>query len=359
MHVNIKNIYKKLMPVVFILVLLVCLPFLLMCSNKETANPQTGSSMIKDEETVTSDIATINSDSKPGIIINIASLKGPTSIGMIKMHEDHPSLGESITTNYEIVASPDIMISKILSKEVDIATLPTNVAAKLYNKGLNLKLAAIVGENVLYVLSQGNKITSWESLKGKKINVISKGSTPDVVFRYLLKKNNIDPVTDVNLDYSVEQVELSQLMISGKADLAILPEPFVTMVLTKNSNVNLAFDFGKEWAKVRNGQSLPMSCLVINADLAKSNPEAITAFLEKYKESIQWVNSNIGDAAKLVEKFKIGMDAVTAQEAIPRCNIKYTDSNQSKDLVNDYMKTMFDFSPEDIGGKIPDEKFYY
>jgi NitT/TauT family transport system substrate-binding protein len=82
-------------------------------------------------------------------------------------------------------------------------------------------------------------------------------------------------------------------------------------------------------------------------------------FLKKYKESIQWANSNISDAAKLVEKFKIGMDAATAQEAIPRCNIKYTDSSQAKDLVNDYLKTLLDFSPEDIGGKIPDEEFYY
>ena len=95
-----------------------------------------------------------------------------------------------------------------------------------------------------------------------------------------------------------------------------------------------------------------MSCPCCKCRVRKSNPEIITAFLEKYKESILWANSNINDAAKLVEKFKIGMDAATAQEAIPRCNIKYSDSNQSKDLVNDYLKTLFDFSPEDIGGKV-------
>jgi len=356
---NMKKIYKKLMPAVFILVLLVCLPFLLMCSNREPVNSQISSTIMENEKIVDNGTEKTNSDSKFVQNINIASLKGPTSIGMIKMHEERPSLGENITANYEIVASPDIMISKLLSKEVDIATLPTNVAAKLYNKGINYKLAAIVGENVLYVLSQGNKINSWQNLKDKKINVISKGSTPDVVFRYLLEKNNIDPVTDVELDYTVEQIELSQLMISGKAEIAILPEPFVTMVLDKNKNVKLALDFGKEWAIAKDGQALPMSCLIINADLAKSNPEAITVFLKKYKESIQWANSNISDAAKLVEKFKIGMDAATAQEAIPRCNIKYTDSSQAKDLVNDYLKTLLDFSPEDVGGKIPNEEFYY
>jgi NitT/TauT family transport system substrate-binding protein len=356
---NMKRILKILIPAVTILILLVCLPFLLMCSNKVAVKTETSSSITGNEKTASNDVETKETDVKSVKSINIASLKGPTSIGMIKMHEDRPSLGENVTANYEIVASPDIMISKLLSKEVDIATLPTNVAAKLYNKGLNYKLAAIIGENVLYVLSQGNEISNWQDLKNKKINVISKGSTPDVVFRYLLEKNNIDPASDVTLDYTVEQIELSQLMISGKAEIAILPEPFVTMVLAKNKKVKLTFDFGKEWSILKNGQALPMSCLIVNAELAKSNPEVITAFLEKYKESINWTNNNIGDASKLAEKFKLGMDAATAQEAIPRCNIKYTDSSQAKNLVNDYIKTLLDFSPEDVGGKIPDEKFYY
>ncbi len=355
---NIEKMQKKLMTAFLVALLLICLPSLLMCSNNEAV--KTGaSSVASDEKTTVSNDAAKEADSSISKSINIASLKGPTSIGMIKMHEDRPVLGENITANYEIVASPDIMISKLLSGEIDIATLPTNVAAKLYNKGVNYKLAAIVGENVLYVLSQGAEINNWQDLKNKKINVISKGSTPDVVFRYLLEENDINPKTDVTLDYTVEQIELSQLMISGKAEIAVLPEPFVTMVLAKNKNVKLAFDFGKEWSILKNGQALPMSCLMISSELAQNDPEIIAAFLEKYKESIDWVNNNIADASKLVEKFKIGMDAATAQEAIPRCNIKYTDSSQAKNLVNDYIKTLLDFSPEDVGGKIPDEKFYY
>jgi len=354
-----KIMQKKLMTAFLVILLLICLPSLLMCSNDEAVKTE-ASSVAGDEKTTMSNDTAEGTDSPiSDKSIYIASLKGPTSIGMIKMHEDQPVLGENMTANYEIAASPDIMISKLLSGEIDIATLPTNVAAKLYNKGISYKLAAIVGENVLYVLSQGEEINSWQDLKNKKINVISKGSTPYVVFRYLLEENNIDPKTDVTLDYTVEQIELSQLMISEKAEIAVLPEPFVTMVLAKNKNVKLAFDFGKEWSILKNGQALPMSCLMISSELAQNDPEIIAAFLEKYKESIDWANNNIADASKLVEKFKIGMDAATAQEAIPRCNIKYTDSSQAKNLVNDYIKTLLDFSPEDVGGKIPDEKFYY
>jgi NitT/TauT family transport system substrate-binding protein len=154
---------------------------------------------------------------------------------MIKMHEEKPQLSDKITANYIIVPNPEIMVSKLLSGEIDIATLPTNVAAKLYNKGLGYNLAAVTGYGVLYILDNTGELKDWSSLKGKKINVISKGSTPDVALRFLLNKNNIDAGNDVVLDYTLEQVELSQMMIANKAEIAILPEPFVTMVLSKKT----------------------------------------------------------------------------------------------------------------------------
>jgi NitT/TauT family transport system substrate-binding protein len=293
------------------------------------------------------------------IKVNIGSLKGPTSIGMIKMHEEKPQLSDKITANYIIVPNPELMVSKLLSGEIDIATLPTNVAAKLYNKGLDYRLAAVTGYGVLYILDNTGKLKDWSSLKGKKINVISKGSTPDVALRFLLNKNNIDAGNDVVLDYTLEQVELSQMMIANKAEIAILPEPFVTMVLSKNSQVKIALDIEKEWKKVQNGNPMPMSCIVVKSALIDNNKEEIGNFLNLYRESIEWVNSNIEQAALLVEKKEIGMDAKTAQSAIPRCNIKFTEISLAQGIVQDYLNTILDFSPEDVGGKIPDENFYY
>jgi len=293
------------------------------------------------------------------IAINIGSLKGPTSIGMIKLHEEKPSLGKSFSANYEIVASPDIMISKILSGEMDLATLPTNVAAKLYNKGTNLKLAAIIGYGTLYIVYQNISISGWEDLRGKKIYVLSKGSTPDILLRYILEKNNLEPGRDVELDYSLEQVEISQLMISAKADIAILPEPFVSLAINKNDKIKIAFDMEKEWGKIQGGSRLPMSCLVAASDSVLNNSAIMDKFFNAYKSSIDWVNSNPGQAAKLIEKFDIGVNAAIASEAIPRCNIEFSSAENSKNEISNYFETIFDFSPEDIGGKMPDENFYY
>src|SRR4030042_1582339 len=137
---------KKTLAIYTIAVMLLCFSFVILFSGC-SANAFTDAAA---EET-----STIDTSQAPGAVtINIGSLNGPTSIGMIKLHNEKPSLGKDVTSNYEIIATPDIMISKLLSEEIDIAALPTNVAVKLYNKGLNYKLAAVIGYGVLYLIKQ-------------------------------------------------------------------------------------------------------------------------------------------------------------------------------------------------------------
>lgn len=292
--------------------------------------------------------------------INVASLKGPSSIGIIKIYDEKPKILKRININYEIVPTPDVMVSKILSGEIDMATLPTNVAIKLYNKNTKIKIAAIVGYNNLYLLNQnlnGLSITNWQDLKSKEIYVTSKGSTPDIVLRYLFEKNNINLVTDVKINYSADQIEVSQLLIAKKIDNAVLPEPFVTSVINKNNKISIIFDLGKEWEKIT-GSPLPLTCLIVSEKVSENKP-LVDEFLKLYEESINWVNQNPKAASELVEKLQIGVDKNTALNAIPRCNIKFTFSDNLKEEITNYASTLLDFSPEDIGGKAPDEGFYY
>jgi len=363
---NNKKSIKKIFSLIIIAIVLTSVAaFLPGCSYgidfDKKSETQTGSTVEPTApEAATATNAVSDGTANPGkTSVNIGSLQGPTSIGMIKLHEEKPPLSDDVTANYDIIPNPEVMVSKLLSGEIDIATLPTNVAAKLYNKGLDYKLAAITGYGVLYILATDTQVKSWEDLKGKKINVISKGSTPDVALRFLMEKNGLETGADIELDYTIAQVELSQMMIAGKADLAILPEPFVTMVLDKNPDTFIAFDIEQEWKKVQDGSPMPMSCVVVKSGLADNNMEAVETFLNLYEESIDWVNSNVAAASELVEKNEIGMDAKTAQQAIPRCNIKFTDISQAKEIVQDYLQTILDFSPEDVGGKIPDENFYF
>jgi len=294
------------------------------------------------------------------VVVHIAGLQGPTSIGMIKMIENKPSLGTNVESDYQVAKTPDILVSKLISKEIDIATVPTNLAAKIYNKGIDYKLAAMNTWGVLYMVGSEENIMQWKDLKGKTINSVGKGTIPDIAVRYLLDKNGINSEKDVTIDYTIAQVELAQAVIAGKVKLAVLPEPFVTMVTTKNPKVKVIFDIKKEWDKASgSNQEFAQTCLLVKGEFANKNPAIVNRFLEEYKESIEWVNANKAEAGRLVEKNGIGIKAKIAEMAIPRCNIRYEDANTAKAKVESFFKIILKYSPKDIGGKIPDEGFYY
>ncbi len=313
-----------------------------------------------DEQEQTTEQAKSNNNNNDNQI-NIGTLRGPSSIGMVSLIENSKGI-ENSKFSYEIVASPDIMTTRIISGETDIAVLPTNVAAKLYNKGTEIRMAAIVGGGVLYLISDKKleiEKGDWDALKGKNIQLIAKGSTPDIAFRYLAENNGLDISKDISTDYSFDQVELAQMMIAGKADVGILPEPFVTNSLKSNENLEIIMDIQEEWGKVSNQDVLPQTCLVISEELIKNDPSAIDDFIKEYNESIDWANNNPKDAGKLAEEFEIGIKEAIAEEVIPRCNLMFESGENAKNITKNYLDILNQFSPDDIGGKIPGEEFYY
>jgi NitT/TauT family transport system substrate-binding protein len=279
---------------------------------------------------------------------------------MIKMLEEKPALAGTSAVEYQVLDNPELITSKMMSGEIDFAALPTNLAANLYNKGIPYQIAAISSWGVMYAVSTDPSIKDWAGLKGEKIYVFGKGTTPDIVFRYLLQKNGLNPDTDVQLDYTLGQVELAQSIIAGRVSLAVLPEPWVTQAAKGNSAARVVLDLQKEWEKAQGGQiAMTVTCLAVKKDLAQKHPEVVDSFLKYYKESIGWVNQNPAQAGQLVEKHQIGLKAAVAQEAIPRCYLRYADAKESMPAVKSFLKVLFEFAPQSIGGKLPDDEFYY
>jgi NitT/TauT family transport system substrate-binding protein len=291
------------------------------------------------------------------ITLRVGSIKGPSGVGMVKIMEDNPVLGENVTSQYEIVGSPDILVAKVLKDETDIAVLPTNVAAMLYNKGVDYQLVGINTWGVLYLVENGETVSSWDDIKGKTVTLFAKGSSPDVVFRYLMAENGLTE-EDVNLEYMASHIELSQMMIAGEKTIGLLPEPMVTMVQMKNSDLKVAINLQESWEDAA-GMEFPQGCLVARKDLIEERPEVIEAFLDEYNASCVWVNDNLEEAGALVEKYEIGMTVPMAVKAIPKSNIRLGKSYDVKETVEKYLDILYAFSPQEIGGKVPDEEFYY
>lgn len=290
--------------------------------------------------------------------VNIAVLKGPTGMGAAKLMEMNESNEALNNYNFTVATAPDQITGKLVSKELDIASIPTNAASALYNKTKgNVTLIAINTLGVLYILEKGDSVSSVADLKGKTILASGKSSTAEYVLNFILEKNGLKVGTDVTVEYAAEHAEAASQAISGKYDIVMLPEPFVTSTLLQSSDFKVKLNLTEEWKKVANAE-LTMGCVAVRTDFLKENPEAVENFLKDYKTSVDFVNSDVEGAAALIEKYDIAKAAV-AKKALPNCNIVLITGEDMKKDASQFLSIIYDFDASAVGGALPEDSFYY
>lgn len=299
-------------------------------------------------------------DEDDKVKVNIASLKGPTSMGLVKIMEDNEN-GESVNNyNFNVVGTPDEISPGIVAGDFDIAALPANLASVLYNKSNGG--VVVVGINtlgVLYIVETGEQINSVEDLRGKTIYSTGKGTTPEYTLNYLLTSNGIDPEKDVTIEYKSEATEVAALLSETDDGVAMLPQPYVTTVIMNNDKIRIALDVAEEWEKVDDsGSAVTTGVVVVNKEFLDKNKEVVEDFLEEYSQSVSYVNSNVEEGAQLIEKFDIFMAAV-AKKAIPECNIVLLTGDEMKTKLEGYLTVLYEQNPNSVGGDLPKADFYY
>lgn len=299
---------------------------------------------------------------KEKVTAKIAGLKGPTSMGMVRLFAEIESLSEYVDVEFDIVNTPDVITAGLLSGEISIAAVPTNLAAVLYNKtGGAITMLGVNTLGVLHIVADKSLgIDDISDLKGKTIAATGKGTVPEYVLNYILEKNGLEPGVDVTIDYRGDHSELATLVELGEVDLAMLPQPFVTIVTSRNKNVELAIDLTDEWIEVSpEGTELPMGCLVGSREFADTYTSEVVQLLVSYNQSVNWVNQNPADAAELIVDFGILPSAELAEAAIPESNIRYIFSQNSMEMMDAFLKILFEYNPKSIGGALPGDDFYF
>lgn len=291
--------------------------------------------------------------------IRVASLKGPTSIGLVRLMDQNEKGESSNKYDFTMVATADEILAAIGKGELDVAAIPANLASVLYNKTEgNISVAAINTLGVLYIVENGGSLESIEDLKGKTIYSTGKGTTPEHVLNYILKSNNIEIGKDVTVEYKTEAAEVATLLATKENIIALLPQPFIAAAQAKNENIQIRFGMEEEWNKLEEDSSLVTGVVIVNNEFLKKNKESFDKFLGEYKESVDYVNNNLEYAARLVGDLDIIPTAV-AGKAIPLCNITFIEGTELEDKLSGYLEVLYDAAPNSIGGKLPDEGFYY
>ncbi len=292
---------------------------------------------------------------KTAEVTRVVALKGPTGMGMAKMISDADT-----KYTFSLTSMPDDVTSSIISKTVDIAAVPANLASVLYNKTEGeVQVIALNTLGVLYIVNSDGTINSLEDLKGKTIGATGQASTPEYVLDYVLKMNGIDPDKDVTIEYYTDHSELATRMISGDVTIGMLPEPQVSTVLMKNANCKTVINMTDEWNKVSPESALVQGCIVARREFAEAYPDSVKNFLSEYKQSVEFANTST-DAPKTIADIGIVGSAEIATRAIPNCNIVYIDSNDGmKEKLSGSLQVLFDANPKAVGGKLPADSFYF
>ncbi|NLZ77610.1 MAG: ABC transporter substrate-binding protein, partial [Spirochaetales bacterium] len=257
----------------------------------------------------------------------------------------------------EVFPSPNEVIARLANGELDMAALPTNVAANLYNKGVGIRLAAVIGNGMLSLISSKGS-TDVEDLYGATLHLPGAGSTPAQMARLLVRWAGLTEGKDIFFDYSVAApAQLAQLLIAGKVDYALLPQPFVSLVLNKSAQATLLLDVQELYAELTGSPTYPMSVLVVSETFASTYPVNLRKVLNAYKRSVDWVNGDPALAARRIEELGI-MPKALAQSAIPHCNLVYVPASEAKDEVTFYFEQLHALDPASIGGRVPGSELY-
>lgn len=291
--------------------------------------------------------------------INVATLAGPTGIGMASLMDNQKNGKTANNYNITLCSDPANEVGPgVVSGNFQIASVPVNLAAALYNKtNGGVQILAVNTAGVLYILENGNEINSIADLAGKTVYATGQGSTPEYILSYLLEKNGLTDKVKVEYESSSHD-ELAAKAASGKVSIAMLPEPKVTAALMQNKDMRIAIDLTKEFESATN-LTLIQGCVIARKDFCEKNPEAVKKFLEEYKASIDFAVNNVDATAALCETYSIIPKAAIAKKAIPNCNIVYITGEDMKKSVSANLQIFFDADPKSIGGKMPSDDFYY
>ena len=297
---------------------------------------------------------------KTNTTVRVVGLKGPTTMGLVNLLAMEQNGTASQNYDLQLYGAADEVVPKLIKGEVDIAAIPANLAATLYQKtNGGIQVMAVNTLGVLYVVEKGDTVHSFADLKGRTILSTGKGTTPEYVLRYLLRKNGIDPDKDVKIEYYSEASEVTAQMAATKKDaIAVLPQPYVTAAQMKDSSLRVVLDLTKEWNKVCDTQ-LITGVTVVRTAYAEEHPEEVINFLKDYQKSVDAANDDLDGTAALCEEVGVVAKAAIAKKALPKCNIVYRIGDEMKADVNAYLQVLYDASPAAVGGKLPDANFYY
>ena len=301
--------------------------------------------------------------------ITIAVPDGGPALGMSYLMKNYATIGNTQVT-YKIVDGANGIKSAVMSGEADVAIMPTNMAAILYNNGIEIQVVGTNSYGLLYMLSNTVAFADFtlDSLKGQVLHTVGQGGTPEIVLKKVLEGAGIEYVEDdtavagkVAIKYHAEGTTIIGGLKQGTIHFAVLGEPAVSTAIQKvGGNLNIVCDLQEKWKTAANTTaSYPQTSLVAKKSLIASDPTLIK-LVAQY--TVDCANALKTDAAPYIAELKAREATVPdtfGAAGVARTNITPAFGDAAKTDIVAYFNILKDFKPQLIGGKLPDDGFYY
>lgn len=290
--------------------------------------------------------------------IRVAVLNGTTGFGIAPLYSDIQSGNDhNMNAKIDFYADATLVAPLVIGGSIDIAAVPTNLAATLYNKTKGaIEVLAVNTLGVLYLIENGETVKSLSDLAGKTVYLPGSGSNPEYVLKTLLELSGLTDKVTLDYTYATPD-ELTAALASGKASLGVLPEPKVTAAMTKNASLKVAVDFSKEW-KTLTGTELVQGCIIARKEFIDAHPVAVDNFLKAYEGSVNTLNSDPEKAAAAVVSAGIAANENLVKNALPRCNVTYLVGDEMKNALNEFWGALYAQVPSSVGGALPDDGIF-
>lgn len=293
--------------------------------------------------------------------IRIGAMAGPTAMGMVKLRKDSENGNTKNTYAFEDFATDaSAFVTPLATGEIDIAAVPSNLAANIYNKTEGkVQVVAVNTLGVLNLVERGNTVNSISDLKGKTIYATGMGAVPEYTIRYILSGNGLDADKDVNIVWCSDTTEALSKLKSEDGAIAVLPQPFVTAASAQISGLRVVMDLNEAWEKINNNSKIVTGVIVVRKEFAERYPEQLKKFIDEYNESVAYTSSNVEETAQLIAEYGVVASAAIAKKALPKCHIVCYVNGDMKNALKGFLQVLYDQNPKSVGGSMPKDDFYY
>ena len=277
----------------------------------------------------------------------------PTMALSYMMEEKKEIVGKPLT--YLLPKANDRMMVEMMKGTPDIAVIPSNLAAQLYQKQEEYKILGSVTSSSFYILGK-TPVKNVKDLKGKKIYSFGKGLTPDLVLQTILKHNQLN--NQIEIQYLSSGMETLQMYLQDKNSFVFLAEPVVSQAIVKSPETKILFSLEEEWKKqFPKTTGFPQAVVVVKKKLL-GDTKLILALEQFLQESTNSLHNNDARRKEVLRKYGFDFSEELWKNILKRANIKWKSISGEKKNFKQYYQILKDENPNIIGGKLPQDSIY-